>query len=466
MNKDTILYIENKGLISVNYAVAIDILTEAGIYRYTPEGNSNGQAIFVQVKDGKLHVIGKPEMKKVLKDWTKANYPKQANRYLDKLYKTSNNLFSGPLEHLPIYEGKPLRDDKSRSFLFFKNGCVKVASTGVAVKPYTDIKGAVWHQQILNRDFKVLSEGSEPGKYTCEFEQFIAYVCNGDNNRKKSLESIIGYLLHTYKDPAVPKAVILLDEQDLKSPKRADGRTGKGIIMQAIGHFRKVTKEDGKLFRAKSNFVFQQVGIDTQVLLFDDVGRDLNFEQLFSVISEGIPVEKKYHDKLTIPYSQSPKVVITANHTITGSGHSHEGRRIEFELSHHYNNKHLPVIDFGHRLFDDWAEAEWNRFDNYMIGLLQRYLKAGLVSVPVVDVEFKRLAEMTSGAFAQFCKAMDLQGKELDIKDLYDKFKNSNPAEQVTQHMFTRWLQEYASAFGLKFNYRKSSGKTMVRFHE
>jgi len=41
---------------------------------------------------------------------------------------------------------------------------------------------------------------------------------------------------------------------------------------------------------------------------------------LFSVVTEGLTLEKKNKDAIKIPFSKSPKIAITTNYAIKGSG--------------------------------------------------------------------------------------------------------------------------------------------------
>ena len=66
---------------------------------------------------------------------------------------------------------------------------------------------------------------------------------------------------------------------------------------------------NGKEFSFEKSFAYQLVSADTQVLTFDDVRKNFPFENLFSVITEGITLEKKNKDAIKIPYEESPKVV-------------------------------------------------------------------------------------------------------------------------------------------------------------
>jgi hypothetical protein len=126
--------------------------------------------------------------------------------------------------------------------------------------------------------------------------------------------------------------VILNDEKISDNP---EGGTGKGIFMNALGKMKKLVVIDGKAFDFSKSFPYQLVSADTQVLCFDDVIKRFNFERLFSVITEGLTLEKKNKDAIKIPFSKSPKIAITTNYAIKGTGNSFARRKWELEF-HQY----------------------------------------------------------------------------------------------------------------------------------
>ena len=190
------------------------------------------------------------------------------------------------------------------------------------------------------------------------------------------MESTIGFLMHGHKNLSFCPAVILNDEVISDNP---EGGTGKGIFMNALSQMKKVVTIDGKSFNFERSFAYQLVSADTQILVFDDVRKHFDFERLFSVVTEGLTLEKKNKDAIKIPFEKSPKIAITTNYAIKGSGNSFARRKWELELHQHYNKNFTPLDEFNKLFFGDWNDDEWCAFDNYMIGCLQGYLNTGLV---------------------------------------------------------------------------------------
>ena len=275
------------------------------------------------------------------------------------------------LEFLETRKPEFLRDTKEKGFLFFSNCFVEVTKTKVEVKRYEELEGFIWDRQVIHQKFCVEKKESE-------FEKFIRNICKNDEQRILSMRSAIGYLLHNYKDSTNAKAVIFLDE---KLSDGAYGRSGKGLVAQAIGKLRKTVRLDGRNFNFSKSFSFQSINLDTAIIEFNDVTKRFNFDKLFSIITDDITVEKKNQNEMIIPFHQSPKIIISTNYTIPGSDDSTLDRQFVIEFSDHYNKSHRPIDEFGHRFFDEWSSEEWNNFYNYMIGCMQLYLNRGLLSV-------------------------------------------------------------------------------------
>ena len=124
----------------------------------------------------------------------------------------------------------------------------------------------------------------------CDYEVFINNIAGGKESRTRSMESTIGFLLHAWKNLSYCPATILNDEVISDNP---EGGTGKGLFMTGVGHMKKLVVIDGKSFNFEKSFAYQLVSADTQILCFDDVHKNFNFEKLFSVVTEGLNTREK-----------------------------------------------------------------------------------------------------------------------------------------------------------------------------
>ena len=185
---------------------------------------------------------------------------------------------------------------------------------------------------------------------------------------------------------------------------------------------------------------------DCQVLVFDDVKRNFPFEDLFSIITEGLEIEYKGQGAIKLPVTKSPKIVITTNYTIKGEGGSFDARKFELELSSYFNSKFSPKDKFGHMFFDEWDSDEWSRFDNFMIQCIQYYLVNGLQNQNHKNLEERKYISETSQDFHEWTKEGHLEeGKRYYNSNSFDLFIEEYPdyRNKLTIKTFKKWIKKY-----------------------
>ena len=183
---------------------------------------------------------------------------------LSKFMSERNKLFSESyLEFLETLNLDFKRDEEDKSFANYKTGFVEIKKDGIKVIDYKHLDGVIWEDQKIDREF-------EQGESDTDFVRFLFNVCRGDKERMDALFSAIGYLQHNYKDANNTKAICFIDERLSES---AFGRSGKGVVGNAIGKMCKVSKIDGRNFKFENSFAFQLVSLDTEVIYFDDVNK-------------------------------------------------------------------------------------------------------------------------------------------------------------------------------------------------
>ena len=338
-----------------------------------------------------------------------------------------------------------IEDTKNTAYLYYKNCAVKIDKEEVIPIDYIDLGGYVWKDHVINRNFNKCSI------LNCDFQKFVNNICKRDESRTKSMESTLGYMMHGYKNLSYCPAIILNDEVISDNP---EGGTGKGLFINALQKMKKVVVIDGKSFAFERSFAYQLVSADTQILCFDDVKKHFDFERLFSVVTEGLTLEKKNKDAIKIPFAKSPKIAITTNYAIKGAGNSFERRKWELELHQHYSKHYTPLDEFGKLMFGDWDDEEWCVFDNYMISCLQLYMNKGLMSSQFVNLKIRQLSAETSHEFIEWCGLIDghafnyslLPNYKIYKHDLYIDFITENPDNQrkLSRTRFYRWLKSYA----------------------
>ena len=193
--------------------------------------------------------------------------------------------------------------------------------------------------------------------------------------------------------------------------------------------------------------------------MFDDVKKNFQFENLFSVITEGIDITYKGKDTIKLPVEDSPKIVISTNYVLKGNGDSHDARKFELELSTFFNANNTPYEFFGDYLFTDWDELEWARFDCYMIECLKKYLNNGLVSYKSISLPLKKLEANLGKELFEFC--LELPKNEwLSGQETYDKYKFSISKSFMAKSKkeVTQSIKKFCDFFGYEYETRTPGG--------
>mgnify|MGYP003131757082 CR=1 FL=1 len=432
-----------KGVIKIVHILFKQFLEDNGFYKYCPEGSKN--YVFVKVTNNLIDHTDEKEIKDFIlnhlieiDDLSIYNYFADKTRFFEERFLTLLNT-------IDIYF---IEDNKDTSYLYFRNCAVKITNNEVVMIDYIDLGGYVWKDHVINRSFSLCDSNTD-------YKKFISNICKGEEDRIKSMESTIGFMMHGHKNLSYCPAVILNDEVISDNP---EGGTGKGIFMNALAQMKKVVTIDGKSFTFERSFAYQLVSADTQILVFDDVKKYFDFERLFSVVTEGLTLEKKNKDAIKIPFEKSPKIAITTNYAIKGSGNSFARRKWELELHQHYTKNFTPLDEFTKLFFGDWNDDEWCAFDNYMIECLQGYLNTGLVESKFVNLKIRQLSAETSHDFIEWCglingsQANDLLVIDYKIRlheaylDFIEQYPDYAPKAKLTisRIRFNKWMSAFA----------------------
>ena len=434
-----------KGTIKIVHYEFKRFLEDNGFYKYCPEGGKN--YVFVKVTNNLIDHTSEKEIKDFILNYLLELDDMSIYNYFADQVRFFKEEFLTLLSTIDIYF---IEDTKDTAYLYYRNCAVKVTKNKIESIDYLDLGGYVWKDHIIDRVFNICDLND------CDYQKFIYNICGGKQNRIETMESTIGFLLHAHKNLSYCPAVILNDEVISDNP---EGGTGKGIFMNALAQMKKVVTIDGKSFAFERSFAYQLVSADTQILVFDDVKKHFDFERLFSVVTEGLTLEKKNKDAIKIPFAKSPKIGITTNYAIKGAGNSFARRKWELELHQYYHKTFSPIDEFGKLMFGDWEEDDWCQFDNYMITNLQYYLEKGLVKSTFVNLKIRQLSAETSHDFIEWCGLLDgdVFNTSLEVgirkykQELYVEFIEEYPdygpkaKMTISRTRFYKWL----NAFGL-----------------
>lgn len=449
MVDDNIFWSEDsKNNITIGHSMLLKNLEEYGFANLRmPNG---GKTQLVRIEQNILEPVDDAEINRFLFNQLKN---KGLNKVVEKLTRGISSYTSPKkLDLLRVVPSFKKSDDKETIWFYFSNTAVKVRKSNVELVRYNQLPHQVWRDRIIPRKF------TKPQAVSTDFKQFCLNISGKDNKRYTAIMTNIGYLLSTYKDPGNPKAVIFIDEK-VDNGGKANGGTGKSLIAKAIGHMRNMVTVDGKNYNPTYPFSNQRVEMSTDLICFDDMGKNFNLENIFSMTTSGITVNQKYKPAYYVEAAESPKILINSNYVVKGpGGNADVRRRSEFEVAAHYSLSYQPVDEFGDLFFEGWDDVEWERFDSFMIECAQEYLKRGLIIATPINLVKNRLMDKTSPEFVEYMYAHLVKNAKVDKRLFLQKF-NYEYGKTETSHMFTKMLKVYAEEMSLIYGDTSSGGE-------
>lgn len=415
----------------------------------------------IQIKDFALKLLDLlPDEIDILGFKIKTDVLKE--KFLDEHVNLFREESLSPLKNL---ETPILRDTANTMYFPFLNGVAVVTQDGAIMRNYTELDNlCVWKDHIIKRNVELV-------KSTSMFELFIKNVSNQNVEQIKAKQAAIGYLLHRYYNEVNTKAVILYDEE-LTDSNSANGGTGKGLFAKSLSKLRRLETIDGKKFNSTDKFGFQRINELTDLVFFDDIRPEFEFERFNSILTDGWEVEAKNKKTIRIALNQSPKMIIASNSIMkTKDGFTAERRQYIIEFSNFYSKlkeiSQEPVVHVhGCQFFYDWDEIEWNRFYSYMIYSCVQYLKSGLPLVKTINVQLNRLLQDTSKDFVDWVNNQCFEvGKRYLYSEYYQDFttKYSDSSTFSIQN-FSKWLKLYAKMNRFDYKTKRYNDKTYFSF--
>lgn len=355
----------------------------------------DNDAVLVQIEGRMVEKIKTKKMIGIVNEAIKASDPLILSKTQTFLGGKSANYFA----NLPFVDLTTHTDTKNQVYMYYHDEFIEVTANDIIHHDYSEMQGYVWKGQInsMNRTFNPLNE---KGVY----ERFVENITsNGgvvNEENKRGAMSIIGYLMSRYKNIATSKAIFITEKAaGSDEGAEATGGTGKGIFLQALKQFRIQGEIDGKTYHNDDKFRFSGYQYGQSQMVIQDVTERFDIKNIYNLITNDFPLEKKGVDKETISFDKSPKIIITSNYVLKGMNEGSTDRRlIVLELENYYSAKFSPYDEFGCAFFTaDWDEAEWNKFDNFIVQCVQEYLNNGVRSVTTEQFHEKKIIASIKG---------------------------------------------------------------------
>ena len=491
------------------------------------------------IKEGFIYIKKEGSVVKVLHPYEIENYVHSflEDRQMppdlrDYIYK-SNQLGERSLSKLPKVTIDFTRADRHTQYLFFTKKVWKITGTEIKEFKQGEVDNYVWEDKVI--DFNIKKEEGPQFKITKDAEEnfdieilkkdnpFLNYLINASRVhwRKELEESFedrpekeaeqyflenqfsiqgerlsedevyeqkvhlinkiysIGYLLHTYKDDSRPWCLFVMDNK-ISETGESHGGSGKSVGFGNMNHILKrrfyIKGRDPKV--TQNDFIYHGVTEHTDFILIDDANQYLDFSFFYSEITGSLKVNPKNGQPYEIPFSKSPKFVITSNFTIKDDGPSTARRLLFCSFSDYYHEnkdgeyKQTRNIadDFGGRnLFRDFTEAEWNAFYNFCAQCIQFYLShPGKINPPMDNVTKRSLRAEMGDAFEgwadSFFANKELNEANFELEEFkyldkyfskeeaFEEFQKATKLGKWTTNKFKKAMKAYCQLNGFIFN--------------
>lgn len=422
--------------------------------------------VIVQVDGRVVKVVSPAEIRKFCWEYATTKFqfvdPEEGRQVKNLLFRERSTFSKENMQLLSNVEINEIEDTKDKSYIFFKNCILIITKDGIEKVPHDQVSGHFFATDLINFELKTDVFKKREGM----FRNFLLDISSHDNkeistHNYESLASLIGYMLHRFKDPSNPVSLILMDPY---RGEGANGGAGKSLVTRAFEEVRQTVIEDGKKFHINDRFAMSNVSYDTRILVLDDAPDRFDFTKLFPLISERAVVEKKYQDKFQIDYEKSPKVVITTNYTIDGDDESSKRRKVEFILSDVFDSTYKPIHKYGILFFNDWSNEEWENFYVLMALCIKHYLKGG-IKKQRINVAERSLKISAPPEFISYADNNLKAGVRYNKKSVHDDFYTNNPGVyQIAMKGFRAWLALYARAYGYNMTESHSNSDNFFEY--
>jgi len=476
-------------------------LADAGFFNLLLGRKRTANAVLVHRDDNVIREVDDRHVRQYL--LAEAERERYGAAVLDILCELTKHAIDGVTRLLPMhsYNGQvpgtaPLSvftDTADEVRFIAATGVVVITANHTAIHPLETLNlgdAAVWESEIHPRAITIEPpDAPRKGRFETFCERaFWGRVRSGSSRwtddfgmtpegeaQYRAFRGTLGYLLHRYRDPANPKAVIFVDEAS--DGTYAQGGTGKSLTLRAVKHVRALSVQDGRRFQNNGTFggrfQFSNVTADTNIIGIDDAGLGFKFEGLFAMLAGDMEVEQKGKNKIVIPAARAPKVAITTNYVVPDHGTSVTRRRYIVQFGSYWAEAHRQgeqVSDLQHlgkRLFGaDFTDQDWNDFFNFLFRCVQQYLREGVVEASTASYGLKGLrVELGSEFVSHFTDYFDgLVGRRhIDpergefLDDLLAGFTAAFPGHGCRPVDFPTKLMRLGEFWGWQYNSHKAS---------
>ena len=306
----------------------------------------------------------------------------------DRIARDATSVIQQALQLLTPIPLQYHRDTKNTCDVPFKNGIVRITANNMELIGYDQINGFFPKHSTQDHEISFC----DVDEHQSDFAKFLAMavinkdlrnedLTDEDGNIISAFNSMFGYLITNYKNPAFNPAVILSDEN--ANGETRNGGRGKSLVQVALSHFRPSIQKGGNAYDPTYTHVHADLKKEHDLYLLDDVPSGFRYNDLYTHMTGSIDAQRKGVTAETISFEDAPKFVISTNWAVRhDSDATSTNRRFkEYKFTDFWNITNTPDQYFGKSFFTDWNADEWNAFYNFGFYCVQHYLTFGMETI-------------------------------------------------------------------------------------
>jgi len=486
------------------YLNAIQFLQNRGFGRFITRDNQ-ATPEYIRLEGYTARIIQHWEARQFIFDFSMDNCPREVSNMLVK----GGTQYLGPdkMAFLPIVQPNFLQPESTTQYFYFANNTWEITKNGIKTFENGNIRHHIWTEKIVQRNIKLLSplinfNKDENGNYSytlsehgskCHFLQFLINASNFTHKKEKLIASgnrdifisdeekqenikhllsklcAIGYMALDFKDPNVIKAVVGMDGKQ-GTGSDSNGRCGKSLIGMAMQQVVPTAYINGKKKDLEGDpFLWNDIVDKTQLVFMDDVLKGFNLESQFANLSGSWQVNYKGGGRRTFPFSSSPKMYISTNFTLRGTGDSFRARQWLLGFSDYYNANHQPKDDFKILFFNEWENDQWELFWNLMAQCVYLYMNFGVIEAPEERLMQRIDMNIMGDKFIEWAEEyfeneteprIDIRIARRAMEDSYKVCLSSKEVQFLTPQSFRERILAFCRWKGYTLNPRKYNDKT------
>jgi hypothetical protein len=338
-------------------------------YQWMRMSNEEAGAVqLIRVVDNVIYDSDEKDLVRSYLEEANRNYPDaEAKRCLQRFAPQVMRYMDG----LPLFDQPVITDERNAAYIYFNNGALKITSTDAKLISYAELGGCVFSKYIKAFDYS-------PAAGYGVFGKFVEKVTM-DESHRKLLMSVMGYVMHHHKLRNNAKAVMLIE--DVEDQEEARGRSGKGLLAQFVEWIRWSVQQDGRNFKADSQFKMQRITPGVQVYYLNDPSPGVLMNQFYNFITDDWTVEAKGKKSYIIKFRDSPKILITTNYLPNLESDSDRDRFIVLPIKKHFGASLTVRDEFPNVIFfgDEWDRHDRDGAVLFAVDCIKQYLQTGVI---------------------------------------------------------------------------------------